>query len=120
MSKRFDFSRVPSNIVAPLKSGAAVRESTRNIRQALVELHRTVVLLQGVIIDATCQEEENSGSGGPEVEDDRETEQHPEAHPSPSRALSSSASTPARKPGVGGRAAGGRGGPEGSEHGSEG
>lgn len=56
----FDFSRVLSNIVAPLKSGAADRESTRNIRQALVELRRTAVLLQSIIIDATCQEEETT------------------------------------------------------------
>ena len=103
----FNFSRILSNIVAPLKSGAAGRESTRNIRQALVELRQTAVLLQGIIIDATCQEEENNSSGGPEIEDDRETEQHPETHPSPSRALSSSATTPAGRPG-------GRGAPQGS------
>ena len=114
----FDFSRVLPNIVAPLKSSAVVRESTGNIRQALVELHRTVVLLQGVIIDATCREEENNGSGGPQI--DRETEQDPEPHSSSSRALSSSAPTPAGTPGVGGRAPGSRGGSESGERVSEG
>ena len=83
-------------------------------------LHRTVVLLQGVIIDATCQEEEINGSRGLDIEDGRETEQGPKPYLSPFRALGSSTLTPAGKPGAGGRAAGRRGGSEGGAHGSEG
>ena len=116
----FDYSCVLPNIVAPLKSSAAVRESTCNIRQALVELNRTVVLLQGVIIDATCREEENYGTSGPEIEKDLETEQDPELHPSPSSALNSSAPTPAGRSGAGRCAAGNRGSSESGEHGFEG
>ena len=98
----FDLSRVLPNIVAPLKSSAADGELTGNIRQALVELHRTVFLLQGVITEAACQVEENNDSGSQEIED-RGIEQASELHLSPSRALSSSAPTPAGDPGTGER-----------------
>lgn len=88
------------NIAAPLESSAVDRELAGNIRQALVELHRTVFLLQGVITDAACQVEENNDSDSQETEN-RGIERDSELHLNPSRALSSSAPTPAGESGTG-------------------